>query len=90
MTAPTRLRHFVDGDWRTSESDAWIPDLNPSDASDVLAHVPNGTPDDVTAAVTAASAAYPAWRAMTGPARAEALYRWAAAIAARQESEERY
>jgi aldehyde dehydrogenase (NAD+) len=85
VTAPTRLRHFVDGDWRTSESDAWIPDLNPSDASDVLAHVPNGTPDDVTAAATAASAASPAWRAMTGPARAEALYRWAAAIAARQE-----
>ena len=49
------------------------------------AHVPKGTVDDVAAAVAAASAAYPAWRATPGPARAELLYKWAAAIAARQE-----
>lgn len=85
MSAPVRLQHFVDGDWRSSESDSWIADVNPSDASDVLAHVPTGTAGDAIAAVNAANAALPAWRAMPGPARAELLYKWSAAIAARQE-----
>ena len=85
MSAPVRLKNFVDGDWRTSDSDSWIADVNPSDSDDVLAHVPKGTVDDVAAAVAAASAAYPAWRATTGPARAELLHKWAAAIAARHE-----
>ncbi len=85
MTAPTRLRHFVGGDWRASESDSWIADVNPSDASDVVAQVPRGTDDDVRAAVSAAERALPGWRAMSGPARAELLYKWAAAIGERQE-----
>ena len=85
MTAPARLQQFVGGDWRTSGSESWIPDVNPSNCDDVLAHVPTGTADDVAAAVYAAQAAYPAWRATSGPARAELLYKWAAAIAARHE-----
>ena len=85
MSAPVRLKNFVDGDWRTSDSDTWIADVNPSDSDDVLAHVPKGTVDDVAAAVAAASVAYPAWRATPGPGRAELLYKWAAAIAARHE-----
>jgi aldehyde dehydrogenase (NAD+) len=84
-SAPARLKHFVNGDWRASDSESWIADVNPSDSEDVLAHVPTGTVDDVTAAVAAASAAYPSWRATTGPARAELLHKWAGAIAARHE-----
>ncbi|HVX41260.1 MAG TPA: aldehyde dehydrogenase family protein [Gemmatimonadaceae bacterium] len=85
MTAPTRLRHFVGGEWRTSESDAWIAEVNPSDATDVVAQVPRGTDDDARAAVSAAERALPAWRGLSGPARAELLYKWAAAIGDRQE-----
>lgn len=83
-TETPRLRHFIANEWRDSESEKWISDVNPSDADDVLAHVPHGTTDDVRAAVDAAAAALPAWRALTGPARAELLYKWAEAIAARQ------
>jgi alpha-ketoglutaric semialdehyde dehydrogenase len=85
VSAPVRLKHFVDGGWRASDSDLWIADVNPSDSEDVLAQVPAGTTDDVTAAVTAASDAYPAWRATPGPARAELLHKWAVAIADRHE-----
>ncbi|MGE5102036.1 MAG: aldehyde dehydrogenase family protein, partial [Deltaproteobacteria bacterium] len=85
MTAPTYLRNFIGGDWRESNSDSWIADINPSNADDVVGHVPAGTVDDARAAVSSASTAYPAWRTLPGPARAEFLYKWAATIAARQE-----
>ncbi|HEX5437853.1 MAG TPA: aldehyde dehydrogenase family protein [Gemmatimonadaceae bacterium] len=80
---PPLLQNFVHGAFRAATSDRWTPAINPSDASDVIAHVPEGTSDDVRAAVEAAQAALPAWRALSGPARAEHLHRWAAAIAAR-------
>lgn len=85
MTAPARLKSFIGGDWSASQSESWIDDINPSDASDVLAQVPRGTAADVNGAVAAASVALPLWRSQTGPARAELLYKWAAAIGDRQE-----
>lgn len=85
MTAPARLKSFIGGSWHDSQSDEWIVDVNPSNEKDVIGHVPHGTDDDVRAAVTAASRALPAWRALPGPARAELLYKWGAAIAERQE-----
>jgi alpha-ketoglutaric semialdehyde dehydrogenase len=84
MTAP-RLRHFIGGAPHDSSADATIPDINPSDETDIVALVPVGSADDVTRAVTAAAEAGPAWRALPGPARAEHLYRWAEAIAARRD-----
>jgi aldehyde dehydrogenase (NAD+) len=85
VTAPTTLRSFIGGDWRASASDAWIADVNPSNAADILGRVPAGTVDDARSAVSAASTAFPAWRTLPGPARAEFLYKWAGAIAARHE-----
>jgi len=85
VTAAAHLRSFVGGDWRESASDTWIADVNPSNAGDTVAHVPRGSVDDARAAVSSASTAYPAWRALTGPARAEFLYKWAGAIGARAE-----
>jgi acyl-CoA reductase-like NAD-dependent aldehyde dehydrogenase len=85
MSAPTRMSHFIGGGWSQSDSELWHPDVNPSDPTDVVGEVPDGTPDDARAAVDAAAAALPAWRALPGPARAEHLHRWAAAIADRAE-----
>lgn len=85
MTAPARLRHLIGGEWRESESDAWHPDLNPSDESDIIALVPDGTPEEALAAAAAATRALPAWRDLPGPGRAEQLYRWAEVIGGRAE-----
>jgi alpha-ketoglutaric semialdehyde dehydrogenase len=85
VTAPTHLRSFIGGDWRESSSGSWIADVNPSNADDVIGHVPAGTVDDARAAVSSASTAFPTWRALSGPTRAEYLYKWAAAIGARHE-----
>jgi aldehyde dehydrogenase (NAD+) len=84
-TSPPRLRSFVGGQWTSSAADEWIDDVNPSNPGDVVAKVPVGHADDVTAAVGAARKALDAWRRLPGPARAEHLYRWGQAIADRHE-----
>lgn len=87
MTAGTapRLRHFINNDWRGSETDRWIDDTNPSDVRDLVAHVPEGAAADASEAASAAAAALPGWRSLSGPARAEHLYKWAGVIASRAE-----
>ncbi|SRR6266536_321669 len=82
---PQILKNYVAGAFREGKSETWAPDINPSDAEDVIALVPQGTVDDVTSAVQAAQEALPKWRSLTGPVRADYLYRWAEAVAARHE-----
>lgn len=82
-SSPPRLRNLIGGSLRDAASDRAIPSLDPSDASDVVALVPEGSADDARAAADAAADALPAWRELPGPARAEHLHAWAAAIAAR-------
>src|SRR5687767_2945316 len=84
-TNAPRLRQFIGGAWADSESDRWIADLNPSDGSDVVAYVPEGSPDDARRAATAARAAFEAWSALTGSARADHLHKWSTVIADRLE-----
>jgi len=85
MSTAPRLSSFVAGDWRPSASDRVTPDRNPSNAEDIVAQVPRGTPEDANAAVEAAAGALDAWRSATGVARAEHLYRWAGVLQSRQE-----
>lgn len=79
------LAHHIAGRPSPASTGDSLPDINPSRYRDVLAEVPIGTAGDAPAAVAAAAEALRAWRALTGPARAEHLYRWAAAIEARVE-----
>ena len=56
-TDAPRLKHFVGGEWAESAGDNWIAEVNPSNASDVVAYVPEGSADDARrAAVSAAEA----------------------------------
>ncbi len=80
----TLLQSFIGGALRTTAGDP-IDDLNPSDASDIVARIPGGNADDAAAAVGAAAHALPGWRALSGPARGDHLHRWGDAIAARAE-----
>ena len=81
-----RLKPFIQGKFVASSSNCYLPDVNPSDATDQIAEVPEGTADDVKAAVAAASEAFEAWRSRTGVARAEFLYRWAEVISSSQDA----
>ena len=84
MTA-TRLSHFIAGDWAEASAEAWHEHHNPADRDDLVALVPQGDTSGVQRAVEAAAESFQHWRRLTGPARAEHLYAWAAAIRDRQE-----
>ena len=78
------LQNFIGGQSVAASGDRWVADVNPSDPTDVIGLVPEGSAADVAAAVDAAAGALAGWRRLTGPARAEHLYRWAVAIESRQ------
>jgi len=84
MIAPVPA--FVNGAFRESASADVLEARNPADPSDLVARVPAGCAADVDAAVEAAAQAWPSWRDLAGPARADALFRWAAAVDARREA----
>jgi aldehyde dehydrogenase (NAD+) len=77
------LHHFIGGRAVAAVADRHVLDVNPSDPRDVIGLVPEGRAEDVAAAVAAAETALASWRRLPGPARAEHLHGWAAAIEAR-------
>ena len=70
----TTVRNFVGGGWRESASSATLAVTNPASGVE-LARVPLSTARDVDAAVQAAKAAFPGWRATPSPVRARVLFR---------------
>jgi aldehyde dehydrogenase (NAD+) len=80
-----RLRQYIGGEWVASAGDGWIDDRNPSNASDVVAHVPEGAPEDAARAATAAAEALGSWASLSGPSRGDHLHRWSVAIGDRAE-----
>ncbi|HEX6483961.1 MAG TPA: aldehyde dehydrogenase family protein [Ktedonobacteraceae bacterium] len=86
MISKDRLSHYIAGTWNVPGNSEWTEDLNPSDASQTLAQIPLGDAEVVDQAVEAAQQAAIAWRASTGPARADVLHCVANRLAgARQE-----
>ncbi|MFT3802580.1 MAG: aldehyde dehydrogenase family protein [Burkholderiaceae bacterium] len=64
---------LIDGQWLSHGQR--IPDVNPSDTSDVIGDYNWGTVDDIAAAAAAARAAQPMWEAVLPEARARMLRR---------------
>ena len=84
--ALTRLSfNQIDGTLMAAESGATFPVENPASPSEILSHFPASGPGEVQAAVEAAHAALPAWRAMPAPERARILERAVALLEARAE-----
>lgn len=86
MAEAPRLDSFIGGRFRSSIASEFVAHRNPSDREDVVGLVPAGAPEDVDAAVRSASEAWAAWKAKTGPARAEHLHRWSVEIESRHEA----
>ena len=80
---PTPISHWIGGAPAVSQTTTHRDRTNPSQPDDLVTVLPIGTEADVGAAVEAAESALAKWRALTGPARADALHRWGDAIAAR-------
>ena len=79
-----REHNFIAQHWRGAASGRVYPVSDPATGLD-FARVPDSGADDARAAVDAAHAAFPAWRARTARERAQVLKRWHALIIAHQE-----
>ena len=63
---------YINGEWRQASDGALFTSYDPADGS-ALAKCAQATKEDVDAAVDAAWAAFPAWKALTKEARADIL-----------------
>lgn len=77
-------RNYIAGRWVDARSGEVMESVNPA-TGEVLGRAPRSGPADVDDAVRAAAAAYPAWRKVPAPRRAEILFRAAERLAARKE-----
>jgi len=71
---PPALHNYIGGDWVAARAGETLEDRNPA-SGELIGHVPLSGDADIDAAVAAASAAFPAWRAASPQARARALFR---------------
>jgi aldehyde dehydrogenase (NAD+) len=68
-----RFGHFINGAWQAPAAGEYFETLDPSNG-EKLASVAQGSSADIDAAVHAARAAFPKWRALTPHVRARYLY----------------
>jgi acyl-CoA reductase-like NAD-dependent aldehyde dehydrogenase len=81
--AMTQHDNFIGGVWTKGKS--YSPNINPSNLADTIAEYAQGDAADIAAAVTAATAAFPAWSTSGIQARSDALDRIGTEILARKE-----
>ena len=79
-TTASMLRNYVDGAWVTPQTETHLDVTNPA-TGETIAQVPISTKEDTDAAVAAAQAAFPGWRATPPLERARLLF----AVKARME-----
>jgi len=72
-SATRTLHNYIDGDWADATGATTLEVTNPANG-ELLAHVPLSRADDLDAAVRAARAALPAWRAVSAINRARKLF----------------
>ena len=68
-------QNFINGEWRDSVSGITFQSTNPAHESEILGAFQRSTPEDIDAAIHAAQAALPAWRATPAPERGEIILR---------------
>jgi malonate-semialdehyde dehydrogenase (acetylating)/methylmalonate-semialdehyde dehydrogenase len=68
------LPNFIGGEWHKSGASDFVDVFNPA-TGEVLAKAPLATAEDVNAAVTAAAAAFPAWRRTPPQDRIQYLFK---------------
>jgi len=79
-----RARNFVNGRWVEPAGQRRVERRNPADRDDLLGVVPLSTRQETQAAIQAAAAAFPAWRATPAPARGRVIARVAQIMTERQ------
>ncbi len=79
-----KTQNFIGGRWQAAGGGALLDVIDPA-TLEVVARVADSGAADARAAVDAAHAAFPAWRARSGRERAQLLKKWHALILAHQD-----
>jgi alpha-ketoglutaric semialdehyde dehydrogenase len=79
------FRNYIGGQWTDSVSGRLFENRNPANQADLIGMFQESTPADAADAIAAAARAYPAWRQVPAPRRAEILFRAAQLLADRKE-----
>src|SRR5258706_12539439 len=82
-TRSKTYHNFIGGRWVPSKSGQWLENRNPADTRDLLGRFPLSISDDVSAAVSAAAAAFDGWRRTPPPRGPEGLV-WGSGIPIRE------
>jgi alpha-ketoglutaric semialdehyde dehydrogenase len=77
--------NLIDGEWVPAGGGKTLLNLNPADHADVLGEFPASEVEDVDRAVSAAKKAFPSWRLVPAPKRAEILLRTGILLQERKE-----
>ena len=80
-----KFLNYIGGQWVPAKSGKTRANINPA-TGEHLGDFPDSGADDVAEAVSAARAAFDAWRLMPAPKRGELLYRLGALIASKKEA----
>ncbi len=81
---PRKLKYFMGGAWHESNTDKYLPVMNPSTGK-LMAEAPSCTLEEVNAAVECADAAFPAWRDTPISQRVQLMFRYKAILEQRVE-----
>ena len=82
----TAFDNYIGGRWTRSTSGASIENRNPANFRDLIGAFPDSAPAEAEAAIAAAKRAYPSWRLVPAPKRAEMLFRVAQILIERKET----
>ena len=75
MSAVERKGYCVNGEWKESKTDKWMPVTN-SSTGEVMAEVPCCTVGEVEEAIASAEAAFPKWSQMSLGKRTQFMFKW--------------
>lgn len=75
MTVRRRYRNYIGGQWRDTATGEYAPNLNPADTNDVIGELPLSSRAEAEEAISAAAAAFPAWRDTPAPERGRLIAR---------------
>lgn len=75
MNEVIRKKYCVDGEWRTSKTDTYMP-VTDSSTGEVIAEVPCCTAEEVESAIASAQAAFPAWSQTSLSKRTQMMFKW--------------
>ncbi|KAG2434089.1 hypothetical protein HXX76_007817 [Chlamydomonas incerta] len=82
--APPKVKLLIDGQFVDSTTESWLDVVNPA-TQDVLGKLPLTTQAEFSAAVKAASDAFPKWRATPVPTRVRVMFKFQELIRANME-----